>query len=268
MKTMFAVAAVLLAACGGGGSDVDAQLTRIDSRPVVDSPPAGCAAELSYGALTLPPENMIAFADRGCQVGPGDPTECANPPAPGWVPTDAETDDVLFGLAQPGTGEGEFGDIIELQLYAGFGEFGPAGTGVVVEGTYQFTGVEAQFATCGLCGLIFADTADDGTGAPDNNLDDMNRNYLATGGTLALTDVPGFMDPLPHTLTATLTDVTFEHVTIDRAGGFQSTIVGDCTSTLTSLTMTGEITEPTGGLTTIRLRPTTASWRTDRKTKY
>jgi hypothetical protein len=47
MKTMFAVAAVLLAACGGGSDEVDAQLTRIDSRPVVDAPiiPATCTLE-------------------------------------------------------------------------------------------------------------------------------------------------------------------------------------------------------------------------------
>ena len=55
MKTMFAVAAVLLAACGGGGGDVDAQLTRIDARPTVDSPiiPAGCTLETN---IAEPPD--------------------------------------------------------------------------------------------------------------------------------------------------------------------------------------------------------------------
>jgi hypothetical protein len=49
MKTMFATAAALLlaAACGGGKKDVDAQLTRADARPQVDSPiiPASCTVE-------------------------------------------------------------------------------------------------------------------------------------------------------------------------------------------------------------------------------
>ncbi len=55
MKTKFALAAVLLAAaCGGGKSDVDAQLTRIDSR-IVDGaggPDAStaCAAEPTFNA--------------------------------------------------------------------------------------------------------------------------------------------------------------------------------------------------------------------------
>jgi hypothetical protein len=260
MKTMFAVAAVLLAACGGGGSDVDAQLTRIDARPTIDSPPAGCAAETSYGSPVLTPEQQVAFANRGCQVSAGDTTPCASGAT--GVPSTTPNDDTLFILGQPGTGEGEFGDIIELQLYAGFGAFTP----VVTEGTYQFTGEEAQFASCGLCGLIFADTADDGTGAPDNNLDDQNRNYLATAGTLELTAVPLLGDPEPHTLTATLTNVTFEHVTIDRAGGFTSTVVGDCTSTLTSLILTADITEPTTamGFAPITFRglvPTPRSYR-------
>lgn len=55
MKTKFALAAVLLAAaCGGGKSDVDAQLTRIDSR-IIDgngSPDGSgaCAAEPTFNA--------------------------------------------------------------------------------------------------------------------------------------------------------------------------------------------------------------------------
>lgn len=48
MKTKFALAAVLLAAaCGGGKSDIDAQLSRTDARNQIDAPvvPAGCDLE-------------------------------------------------------------------------------------------------------------------------------------------------------------------------------------------------------------------------------
>ena len=58
MKTKFALAAVLLAAaCGGGKSDIDAQLTRIDSRVVDGNGGAdastACAAEPTFN--TTPP---------------------------------------------------------------------------------------------------------------------------------------------------------------------------------------------------------------------
>src|SRR5690349_8947181 len=190
MKTKFALAAVLLAAaCGGGKSDVDAQLSRTDARDQIDGViTTTCAAETAYGDLTLPPEQMVAFADRGCQVSAGDTTPCGDGVT--GVPSTTPNDDTLFSINQPGTGDGEFGDLIEFQFYAGFGQYTPA----ITTGPVTITGDEANFATCGACALIFADTAMDAQGNPDNALDDPNRTYFASGGTITLTTVPQLGD--------------------------------------------------------------------------
>lgn len=241
MKTKFALAAVLLAAaCGGGKSDVDAQLSRTDARDQIDGViTTTCAAETAYGDLTLPPEQMSAFADRGCQVSAGDTTACASGQT--GVPSTTPNDDLLTFVAQPGTGDGDFGDVVEIQLYAGFGAFMDGG---VVAGTYPLTGPEANYSSCGLCALIFADTAMDAMGNPDLSLFDQNRTYFQSGGSITLDNVPQLGDPEPHTLSGSISNVTFDHVNIDMSN-YDSTPVGDCTTSITSLAFTADITEDT-----------------------
>lgn len=114
-------------------------------------------------------------------------------------------------------------DELSIQLYNGFGPF----EGGIVNGVFELTGDEAQFATCAVCVLLFADV--DPTGATDPA-----QTYLANGGTITLTSVEG-------RLTATLSNVTFQHVNIDE-DTFESTPASSCQSTLPALSIDEEIT--------------------------
>jgi hypothetical protein len=182
------------AACGGGGGEtIDADLD-IDM-----APPPGCTAAASYGTPAL--------ADQ-----------------------DATHDDVdrvylLSGGLNADT------DLLRIQLNDGVGVF-DAGAGGVRTGFFPIAGAEAQYATCGLCLLIFADTS--ATSLP--NLDSPYNNYLAVAGDVQI-------DSVSPNLTGTLTDVQLQHVTIDRDLDFQSTVVGDCTATIDSLAFDVPVTE-------------------------
>jgi len=57
-------------------------------------------------------------------------------------------------------------------------------------------------------------------------------NYIAKAGTLNITAVP---NGTATQLTASLSNVTFEHVTIDSS--FKTTKIDDCTITLTSASL-------------------------------
>jgi len=107
-------------------------------------------------------------------------------------------------------------DEIQLELYAANGGFGAD----IVAGTYQITGDDAQYKTCGICVRIFTDID-----AQNNSVDD----YFASAGTVTLSSVSG------ANFAGTLANIKFDHVTI--ASDFTSTPVGDCTAMLTSGTM-------------------------------
>lgn len=95
--------------------------------------------------------------------------------------------------------------VLDILLADGLGAFSG---GTVQPGTYVLAGDELQFATCGVCVRLLVDDRD---------------WYMATGGTVTIMSVS------PR-LTLSLTDVTFEHVTIDVMSAV-STPVGDgCTS--------------------------------------
>ena len=113
-------------------------------------------------------------------------------------------------------------DELSIQLYNGFGAFESG----IVNGVFELTGDEAQFATCAACVLLFADV--DPTGATDPA-----QTYLATGGTITLTSVE-------NRLTATLSNDTFQHVNIDESS-FESTPASNCQSTLPALNIDEEI---------------------------
>ncbi len=102
---------------------------------------------------------------------------------------------------------GPTGDVLSLQLYRGFGVF----SGGITTGTFAIAGQELDYATCGLCVLVYSDVVLP-SGMP-------GQVYLATGGEVILTSVEG-------RLTATLSGIRLEHVTID-ATTFESTPVGD-----------------------------------------
>jgi hypothetical protein len=174
------------AACGGGGGEtIDADLD-IDM-----APPAGCTAAASYGAAT---------ASAG-----------------------TATHDGAAGIWLYSAGLNADTDLLRIQLNEGLGVFDP-GSGGVRAGSFAIAGDEAQYATCGLCVLIFADTS----AASLPNLDSPYHNYLAVSGTVQI-------DAVSPTLTGAITNLTLEHVTIDRDLDFQSTVVGDCTATIDSL---------------------------------
>ncbi|MEW5849637.1 MAG: hypothetical protein AB2A00_12535 [Myxococcota bacterium] len=88
-------------------------------------------------------------------------------------------------------------DYVVLALYPGYGAF--AG-GTVTTGTFELTGEDLNYATCGICVLLSTEyDADTGS-----FLDD----YFATGGSVTLNSVEG-------NLTGSLSNVTFQQVTID-----------------------------------------------------
>jgi len=86
-------------------------------------------------------------------------------------------------------------DELDIQLYNGLGVF-PTG---ITPGTYALAGPDLDYASCGLCVLIY------------ENIDAQTNYrgvYMATGGTVTLTSVDGnFAGSADH--------LTFEHVNID-----------------------------------------------------
>lgn len=193
MKTLscfLCLAALTLGACGDDGGDdddddvvVDASGdddddagTNVDSGPDIDAPAVACTAAATYGdeALLNPVAQQV---NAGLIVFEGELNADALP------------------------------DLFALQLYDGFGVF----TDGIAPGTYEITGDEAQFATCGLCALLITDG-----GEADS--------YLATSGSVTITSIS------PN-LTGTVTNLTYTHVDIDdndtstpSASGCQSDI--------------------------------------------
>jgi hypothetical protein len=183
--TRLAVLGILGACGGGGGETIDADLD-IDM-----APPAGCTATASYGAATA--SDQDATHDATGEI---------------WLYSAGLNADV---------------DLLRLQLNDGLGVFA-AGAGGVRTGTFAIAGDEAQYATCGLCVLIFADTS--ATSLP--NLDSPYNNYLAVSGDVRI-------DTVAPNLSGAISNVQLQHVTIDRDLDFQSTVVGDCAATIDSL---------------------------------
>ena len=106
-------------------------------------------------------------------------------------------------------------DNLDIEIYAGYGVFQ---NGVKL-GKYTLAGNELDYATCGLCVLVFAGGQDP---------------YMATGGTVELTSVQG-------TFSGTLTNVTFTHVSIDP-NTFESTPLGDgCNTSIPSLSISAPV---------------------------
>ncbi len=110
-------------------------------------------------------------------------------------------------------------DMVSLQFFNGYGAF----TNGVVPGVYTLSGADLNYETCGACVLMYANAdSEDG------------QVYMATGGTLTLTSVEG-------RFTGSLSDFTFEHVTVNE-NTFHSTPVGDgCVSKIGSASFDVEI---------------------------
>ena len=106
-------------------------------------------------------------------------------------------------------------DIVRLELFAANTPF-PAD---ITTGTYQLTGAQLNYATCGVCVLIDANF--------DFNTENSQFVYMATGGSVTINNVTG-------SISGTLNNVTFQKVTI--GSNYVSTPVGDgCVTSITSL---------------------------------
>jgi hypothetical protein len=189
--SLFALVAPL-AACGGGGDDGPTLVDADDTTPpdaantTPDAAPVQCLAD-DYGTVT--PMQQGAQTD--------------NLTTPMYIVYEA--------------GLNADTDVLSVQLYPGFGVFSG---GAIAPGTYELTGGETQYETCGACVLVYT------------NFDGMNTQgtpYLATAGTLTITSVS------PN-LAGTLSNLTFQSVTILDAAPYTSTPAGDgCTASITSL---------------------------------
>ncbi len=203
--TVPSVLVAQLVACGGGGGG---------HIMLHDSPAGGgdintngnCTATASYGSPTL----STATADAE-YLGSGSSQDT------GFL------EYYLNGLNTDSTP-----DLLEIDLYSGYGAF-ESGTGLVRTGTYTLgTGGETMFSTCGACVVIDTDLSS------QNVVTDF---YFATGGTLTLTSVG------TSSLAGSLSNVTFAHVDAgsDSTG---SPIPGDtiaadgCQSAITAASFT------------------------------
>ena len=212
MRTTLAavlLASVSLVACGGG--DDDDTVTPVIDAPIggdPDAPAANCTATASHG-------------DKGALTG-------SAYFSPGMAAGDA-TDDVLEYVAL--LDQGATPDGLDILLYAGYGAFS---AGAITPGTYQLTGEELNFATCGVCVLMATDVTEAGYA----------DDYMAVSGTVEITAVG---TALGQTFTGRLTNIQFAHVNIDE-NTLETTAAGDsCSSSLTNATFTGTLAAPPTG---------------------
>jgi hypothetical protein len=99
-------------------------------------------------------------------------------------------------------------DAVYLELNAGFGGFG---SNDIQPGTYQFAGEDLDYSTCGVCFLLFPMSV---TGT--SFMGDINNVYVATAGTIVLTDAGGSAGSgSGHMVAGSITNVTFKKATID-----------------------------------------------------
>lgn len=134
--------------------------------------------------------------------------------------TGSNADELTYG------GDINTTDAVFINLFSDDPKF----TGGVISApvTISITGAELNFQTCGGCVVIGAKCS----GCNPENSSGTATWYMATGGSLKLTEVS------PR-IKGTLTNVTFEHVTIDNTGSnptYHSTPVNDgCVTKISSM---------------------------------
>jgi hypothetical protein len=205
-----ALSSIGLAACGGdddGNTPVDGS---IDAPGNIDAAPVVC---------TVSSEN---FGDKGTLTGVATFRPGTN--------TTAATDDTLSFAAQLETTQPT--DLLIVEFYAGYGVFKPNGVaGPVTTGTFQITGEELNYATCGVCVRLATNATQTG----------YEHDYLATGGSVTITQVGTATGQM---LAASVSNIQFEHVTIDDMS-FQSTPANDgCNSAMSGANFSGTLMAP------------------------
>ncbi len=114
-------------------------------------------------------------------------------------------------------------DVLDIELYDGFGAFTSSG---IVPGTYNLTGDDLDYATCGLCVLIIGDQTQS-SGDP----------YMATSGSITITSVSP-----TGTFAGTGTNLKFQHVSIAQDNTM--TPVNDgCKSSVASVSFSAAVTQ-------------------------
>jgi hypothetical protein len=126
----FRGAAVVLFACGGGGSPHDAGV---------------CSARASYGSAAIVSSGS-AYAFTAAEI--------AADGSAGIVDANQGYSGAIDADALP--------DFFELDLYEGFGAF--AG-GAITSGTFTLAGSDLSYQSCGLCVQIYTDLGSDGAPA-------------------------------------------------------------------------------------------------------
>ncbi len=187
-------------AAGADGADGDG------SADGADGP--SCGVSPSYGPVTFASAVQSA-------VGSGDVANSTSPREIDWNAP-------LNNDVKP--------DILDLALVNGQAPFA---AGLVATAAIDLAGQD-DFKTCGACVLIIAH-AD--TSFPPLKAGD---DYIATSGTLKLTDVPMLPLTVTSRVAGTLTNVVFKHVRIN-ATTFVTTKVDDCTITISSATFNAVI---------------------------
>jgi hypothetical protein len=120
-------------------------------------------------------------------------------------------------------------DLLVLQFYTGYEPFGTETAPTpVVPGTYNLTGAQTSFATCGVCARI-------ATNATTTSSED---DYFATGGSVTVGAVG---DAVGETLTVSLSNVTFTHVTIDENTNATTPVGDGCDTQITNATFSGMV---------------------------
>lgn len=124
-------------------------------------------------------------------------------------------------------------DVLVVEFYSTYPPFGTTDEPMpVVPGTYELTGDQLNYATCGVCVRLVTNVDEEGNTGDD---------YMVTGGTVTVSAVG---DAVDETLTLEVSNLEFEHVTIDDET-FESTPVGDsCTTAISGATFTGTVVAP------------------------
>jgi hypothetical protein len=120
-------------------------------------------------------------------------------------------------------------DVIFVDFFTGYTPFGTQqAPTAVVPGTYQLSGEQLDFATCGVCVTL-------GTNATASGVED---DYMVTQGTLTV-DAVG--DAVNETLTFSLSGLQFQHVTINPDTAVTTPVGDGCTTEISNATFTGTV---------------------------
>lgn len=203
-------AMALIAACGSDSKKSTPDALRIVDSPVtVDAAPTCNISSPDFGDLGTVANGLATYS----------PGMAANglPAAPY----------VFFGTALSAATPP---DVVFVEFYSGYAPFGTeAAPTPAVPGTYQLTGDQLQYASCGVCVSAAAKVVQGGNGG----------DFMATGGSVKITTAG---TAVGGTLAIELSNVTFEQVTFDMG---TSTPVGNgCNTKITKLVYSGVMEAP------------------------